>query len=1334
MASTPYYAFGKALAVARLAAKIESQKDLAMRLGVTQQSVSRWEAGTHRPRPAQLPAIAAALNLNAGELRILIGDEGVPATPVVMPFPVDKLDADTFEAFVADFVALLYPGAQTRRRGASGHQQDGLDIDAVLADRRQIGIQCKRREQFGPAEFRSTAAKVESAELDMKILVLSRPASPQLARVVQNTPKWTLWDKDDISRRIRRELSIEDQMRLVDIYFPGQRSALLNRDEPGPWRTIEEFFLPFNLRESPLSHAWSLTGRRDEIDAVVLGLNQAVAPVVFLSGPGGFGKSRMLKEVVPRFAAENPAVKVRFLGSADAASLRSLEDLGAGAKLLVIDDAHDRDGLRVLFDFAANPVHKTRLLIATRPYAHDRIRREAAAAGVVDAPEIKIKSLSSDDLHKLAVEILTSFRAPEQWANHIVEASHGSPMVVALGARIVAKEGIPLELAKQTVSIRDLILGKFAGVIASDIGGRGEERLYRRALELLALVQPFNPGDDQLLELFTRVLDVGSDDASRGLKKLAESGIIFGRGAEWRLTPDILADFLIEESCLDLHGRLSPFAETALTVVPTGLFGNVLTNIARMDWRMQNGETAESPLLANVWRRLEAINDEYDPRLSAVKSAALFQPKQALAFIARQIGLGRKYHSFPEILRNVAYNSDYLEEVFEILWNLGQADDRETARNPGHPVRVLIEIGEYRDRRPVDVSSVLLKFGLKIAEIDASWNGPHTPAEILGALLATEGITTSSEARAISMTPFYVNYGVVEPIRKTVIEKTLALLFHPNLKISRVAADLVGKALQAPIGAFGTDALPELLALYEAEFMTTLSRLQEVMAQGVAATTAIAIARAVKWHAQHGSPPILKAARTVLTSLPSDLDFQLRRGLADSFGDTFLETDDIAVAQNRRDAWLDDVAEAILRANPNAERRRAYVEAALGDIVAAEIDLTETYALLNRLVQQGPFARAVINDALKRKHSLTRPYTGMALGFMLRRDGQAATHLAARLFESRESALMAAVADGYAGLGTTLGAKDFEIIGQILSSDNPPVVRSGIRTVSLWRDVPEQKVLDLLLNSKLHGNSQLAHDLCLAIAGTDRRRLEAMSRESVIRLLDQLLPIQKLNGHWESEVLAELSVRHPIETADFLIRRAELAAEQKSYEYRLPGKIGPGQRSLKFFETAAGQAALNRVWAWLISNQQRDHYFQNASQGIFKTAFVASPEHLVHFLEPRLPAASGLELRLISRLLRSANHNFVFEKHEFIMIFLARCQAVDPSMVDDAVRDLFASAISGVRSGIYGEPAPRDVADRQRSEKLLGGLSRVSPSYQLYDLIRRHACEDIARSRIEGDT
>ena len=37
-------------------------------------------------------------------------------------------------------------------------------------------------------------------------------------------------------------------------------------------------------------------------------------------------------------------------------------------KLLVVDDAHDREGLKLLIEYAVDPGHRARLLIATRPY------------------------------------------------------------------------------------------------------------------------------------------------------------------------------------------------------------------------------------------------------------------------------------------------------------------------------------------------------------------------------------------------------------------------------------------------------------------------------------------------------------------------------------------------------------------------------------------------------------------------------------------------------------------------------------------------------------------------------------------------------------------------------------------------------------------------------------------------------------------------------------------------------------------------------------------------------------------------------------------------------
>ena len=116
--------------------------DLATRLNVSQQTVSRWEAGTHRPRGSQLPAIAAALRLDVSGLRCLAGYDGIPVETFAQPFPVDRLDPDSFEQFIADLAGHMFPGAVVRRMGKSGHRQDGIDVLAVLPDGCRIGLQC----------------------------------------------------------------------------------------------------------------------------------------------------------------------------------------------------------------------------------------------------------------------------------------------------------------------------------------------------------------------------------------------------------------------------------------------------------------------------------------------------------------------------------------------------------------------------------------------------------------------------------------------------------------------------------------------------------------------------------------------------------------------------------------------------------------------------------------------------------------------------------------------------------------------------------------------------------------------------------------------------------------------------------------------------------------------------------------------------------------------------------------------------------------------------------------------------------------------------------------
>ena len=342
--------------------------------------------------------------------------------------------------------------------------------------------------------------------------------------MVETHRGWTLWDKQDLTRKIR-SLPIETQERLVDIYFRGQRMALLGRSEPGPWLTLEDYFAPFKGRGAVFSHDWSLVGREGEIVALVEALGRDDMPFALLVGPGGFGKTRILKEGSQRFAANNPGTAIRFLSASQEPDAVSLEALGTGHKVLVVDDAHDRDGLKLLIEYAVDLRHKTRLLIATRPYAEQRIRNELALYGIVDPSLVRLERLEKQALHALVVEVLEEFGGVPEWAGAILAIAADSPLVAAMAARVVARDGIIPELARGERELRQIILSRFTRVITGHLGTSADAALLRAVLELLAIIQPFHIDDRRVAELMEATRPgIVAADVSRALKMLVDGG------------------------------------------------------------------------------------------------------------------------------------------------------------------------------------------------------------------------------------------------------------------------------------------------------------------------------------------------------------------------------------------------------------------------------------------------------------------------------------------------------------------------------------------------------------------------------------------------------------------------------------------------------------------------------------------------------------------------------------------------------------------------------------------------------------------------------------------
>ena len=1310
-----------------------TQAAFAAELGFKQQAVSRWEAGTHRPTVAQVPALAALIDDDVATLMQLAGYGSPVSASLSTQFPVDALDPATFEQFVADVVQALEPSADVRVQGSRGHKQEGTDIIARFPDGRVWSFQCKRVERFGKAEI-DKAIAYHSVEAERVFLVLSKIAGPAAVEAVETHRGWTLWDKQDLTRKIR-SLPIEIQERLVDIYFRGQRMALLGRSEPGPWLTPEDYFAPFKGRGAVFSHDWSLVGREGEIAALVEALGRDDMPFALLIGPGGIGKTRILKEAIQRFATKNKGTAIRFLSASQEPDAASLEALGTGRKVLVVDDAHDREGLKLLIEYAVDPRHKTRLLIATRPYAEQRIRTELALYRVVDPSAVRLERLEKQALHALVVEVLEEFGGDTEWADAILAIAADSPLVAAMAARVVAREGIIPELARGERELRQIILSRFTRVITGHLGTATDAALLRAVLELLAIIQPFHIDDRRVAELIEATRPgIVAADVSRALKMLIDGGVIYKRGQLYRLMPDLLGDFLIEESCIGADGRLTTFALAVADAVEGNRLTQILVNLGRMDWRRMEGDPSESDLLEPIWRKLRAIDDKYDSRIEAIQAVAYYQPGQALEFVQAQIEQDRVLNEFSAILRRVAFSPEHRRDALRLLWELGQNDNRDLNPHPSHPIRTLAELVGYDRNKPLAFIAEVAEFGFALLDEPGAWGGRYTPFDVLAPLLSGEGMTTTSTGRAISMSPFFVDYEAVAHLRARLIERIIALLGAEDPRTAHRAALFLNDAVRPPRGMLNSVASDELLRQYEAEFSQTIGKVGALIAGGaLAPTTVIGLVRSLNWYAQFDEDALGDQVRSIFATLPHDLDFRFHAALAEGAEYSF-------VGQVRYADWEDDhewmggfVAE-LLAAYPD---RRVLCAAFLSHretVKAAGMSTFPGNHLVDKLIAADPaIGREIIDRSLAEPDTGLRDYLGFAVGALIETRPEEGRTLIARMLASPEPIIRAGGVRGLIGLRRERSAADVKLLHEALGAQDMVVASIAVTALRTWRDMGDRETVALALAVAFDRAPDLFEAVGMLLCSGRTALLDHLYEEDVRLLLDRMMALLRLEGHWTGEMLTGLAKRHGVLVAQFLLARADLSLSDEAPEgFRAIGYLHR-HGNLALQESPAVSDILERAWLWLRQHDGAAGWARYQIGEVFAAMFKLDSTPVVEFFDTMLDRAMAGDLRWIGYILRNSHHRFVFKHRGFIERYLNRCKAVEAKLVKGAIDQLGAAAMSGSWSGTPGEPMPRDIRARDDATAVLATLSRLSPAYPLYKAILEDSKKNIARSIAEGE-
>jgi len=1331
----PYAEFGNLLAELRRKAGIAQQSQLAELVKVSQQTVSRWEAGASRPRASQIPVLARVLSTKAETAETLLAAAGyAPKTTVVSfdkPFPVDGLSPESFERFCQSALQYLHADAEVYAVGGPGHTQEGADIDMTFPDGTCHSFQCKRVLQFGPRDVdNAVAAHIKPAA--KKIILLSRVASPRTRAAAGEHPGWSIWDKEDISRLVRT-LPKEQQLRLVNTFFPEQRFALLGDTVEGRWQTIEEFFAPYMAGRGAFSHDWALVGRTDELAALLDKLENSQIEVALLTGTGGVGKSRIIKEAIERHQTAHMALIIRFLSPTQEATGESLKELGQGEKLLVVDDAHDRSDLPLLFQYVAAPENNTRLLLSLRPYGRDYIKLQAAnfALAGTSMSEVALPPLSLKQATELARQALERFGGPIHEAESIARLTLDCSLATVVGAQVVATDHRHFELVKNEELFRSTLLGKFQDIIAGRIGSKSDADLVRKILRVLALVQPFFPEDQMIPQIVATVEGIEAHDVSRIIRALTEAGVLFRRGGRYRLSPDLLADHIIEQACIG-PGRLSTgYAEKVFAVAGNQYLENVLLNLAKLDWRLANGQPTNSRLLDGIWGQLAPSTDYGDPHIKAVTAVAYYQPDRALAFAEKLIREGQYLRDLPDLIKYAAYTYEYIPRACECLWELGKGDARELNPHPGHAIRILSELSAVRPNKPLQYNQAIVDFGLSLLKREDVWNYKYSPIDILKGILHPEGHTTESHGRNFAIKHFSVNLDAVTALRSKVVDAIIHALSHQNLRAATLSAQCLQEALRYPM-----NPTMEACQRWTAHFVQTLSKIKlSIRAGNIDPLVVIEVARAVSWHAYHGPEETSVAARRILASLPDSLEFRTLLALADGHGHILRHTD-FHTHQAKWNEYLSTLVEDLLQHYPDGETPRAFIERQLAHIKSHHAGASSSpYVLYWRLISASlPLARATIENALAHENSPTKRFAATALAKVMQGNRAEALGYIRQYMESGSRELQAAVGSAFGLLGPQelpLSPDELTIFKQLLGAHDSWIAQCAVGSVRVLAKDDHRLAVVLFKQVDIGISAELANEVFMNFVPDNGKLLAPLIAEDVDVFLSRLMRLPELDGYWIEVFLAAVSATHALQLAGFFMDRVNRAVECEDWDYR-PCNHGPYDHvPLRFRRSPDFDVVLRQVSQWMTS---RDGLlFTERSAQLFEAMFKPFDDVVVGSLQRWEDAATEVDIRTIAKILSEAHPTFVFEHRAFVERFLERAKQFGKDMLDEATSQLFRSAIGGVRSGTVGEPTPEDLKMKREADKILLELPRFSPAFTLYESIARHAGWSIDRSIRDGE-
>lgn len=1108
--------------------------------------------------------------------------------------------------------------------------------------------------------------------------------------------------------------------------------------------TGDQFFKPYLCNQKIFNHCHDFLGRK-EIFQTAYEFIGSTKRILMIHGRGGIGKSKLLYELQNKIVSEQQ-YKVWFLRENAQLSEDLYREIPLKRKnIIIIDDAHRQNDLRMLFQIAIDSPDSIQLIFSLRNYGLNSLKAQSLQNGFEPSDiEIlpEITDLKREDMEALADSILDNDH--KNFRDALVNVARDSPLVLVIGARLVNENSILPQLLSKDKDFRAIVFEKFSDILIGDLSNKFDKSDVKHVLRLFSALQPVDL-NDTTLDKISEFIGIEKYELNLIISELESAGVLLKKGrAGLRITPDVFSDYILSEVCVT-QDRLTGYADKVFDAFYDTFPAQIISNIAELDWRVQcNGTKID--VMNHIWEKIfndykQGSNLDRHKILTIIEKIAYLQPSKSFEIIefalthpsSEDEGISGLYvfthediiSDIPGILKKISYNIQYLPQCCDILWDLGKDQEGDLNPDTNPPISILQDLAQYRLHKPTVIQSILLDAVEKWLRDPSSHNHLHSPLDIIDPILKKDGEDSRFTGSKFEFTSFAISNHKTLKIRRKALDLISTSFAIESTRVRVRAIKSLMDALRPPRPLFGREISEEEYVEWYAEEKEILNIFEKITSEIRDPVVRIEIRQNLHWYARFGrDEENLKKAKNIIKKIRETFDVRLVRALRYSFDER--ERGDYKKTTEAIDRNIQDTIKKLISKQKSPDAAYSMLNDTIRNFELERISYNpgRFFYLLGKLDPK--YSEKICLNIISDSSSSLCQYYGSIISGIIESNKNIAKYHIEEGLHSQRIPICRSIAFGYSN-GWWQGRiekGELQTVEGLLKCSDGYVRKYAIATLAEFPRSENRKIKTIALNLDLGENISFADELFKLFFSTTNKPALKLTKSEIEKMIMKLKPMPSLernangSGFYVCNFFKYASEKNPDAIISLFFERIKYGEEirEKSWNSYDPiPSIIHSDWLEQFYIHPDYQKLLKKVRDEAYNAENKWRY-----GCLFKLISNNYSAESLQSLAEWINSDSQRKILTVCDLIQHAPPEFLLANSDFVNKILESSSKID-TCHKKVKKTLHRIARCSGRTGTFGEPFPLDIKLRDGAKECAKKFSTGSVTEIFYHELAEEA-------------